>query len=133
MATVTRFEELDAWKKARVLAKEVHFRCTREPARKDTVFRSQICRAAISAMTNISEGFARRTDKDFAHFLDIAKASAVEVQSLLYFASDVGYVDENEFKTLYGLAAETMLMTGAFAAYLRKCEAERKSKGTDKS
>lgn len=43
-------------------------------------------------MNNISEGFERRTDADFAHFLDVAKGSAGEVRSMLYLAEDRRFV-----------------------------------------
>lgn len=42
-------------------------------------------------MNNIAEGFERRSDKDFAHFLNIAKGSNVEVRSMLYLAEDRHY------------------------------------------
>jgi four helix bundle protein len=47
-------------------------------------------RAALSVMNNISEGFERKTKKDFAHFLDLAKGSAGEVRSMTFAAQDVG-------------------------------------------
>ena len=46
-------------------------------------------REALSVMNNISEGFERRTPKDFAHFLDLAKGSAGEVRSMTYAAEDL--------------------------------------------
>ena len=56
---------------------------------RDYSFRDQMRRAALSVMNNISEGFERRTPKDFAHFLDIAKGSAGEVRSMTYAAEDL--------------------------------------------
>ena len=74
----------------------------------------------MSSMSNIAEGFARTSDRDFAHFLDIAKGSVIEVQSLLYVAWDVGYIDQSEFARLYTMADETVSLIGGFASYLRK-------------
>jgi len=71
-------------------------------------------------MSNIAEGFARGSDKDFAHFLDIARGSSLEVQSLLYVALDVGYIDQQQFERLYKLADETVSLIIGFSAYLRK-------------
>ena len=51
-----------------------------------------IRRAVVSAMSNIAEGFARKTDRDFAHFLDMVRGSCSDVQSLLYIALDVGHL-----------------------------------------
>lgn len=71
-------------------------------------------------MSNIAEGFAKKSDRDFAHFLDIARGSAIEVQSLLYVALDVGYIQKSEFERLYELAETTASVIGGFTSYLRK-------------
>ena len=57
MANITRFEDIDAWKKARMLSKNVY--AVRGPIMRDFGFRDQICRAAISSMSNIAEGFGK--------------------------------------------------------------------------
>ena len=62
------------------------------PAEKDFGFRDQIQRAAVSVMNNIAEGFERRSQKDFAHFLQMAKASCGEVRSMIYLAEDLSYI-----------------------------------------
>jgi four helix bundle protein len=63
---------------------------------KDFLLRDQIPRAAVSVMNNIAEGFERGTRKDFARFLDQAKASAGEVRSMLYAAEDQNYLSADE-------------------------------------
>jgi four helix bundle protein len=100
MPTVRRFEELQAWQKARELVREIYRTSADGRLSKDFGLRDQLCRAAVSTMSNIAEGFARGSDKDFAHFLDIGKGSAMEVQSLLYVALDVGYIDQQNFERL---------------------------------
>ena len=70
-------------------------------------------------MSNVAEGFGRKTRKDFAHFLDQARASALEVQSLLYVASDLNYIRSSQFEKLYGVANETISLITGFTAYLR--------------
>lgn len=59
------------------------------------------------------------SEKDFAHFLDISRGSVLEVQSLLYVALDVGYIEKSQFERLYGLAEETTSLIGGFTSYLR--------------
>jgi four helix bundle protein len=71
-------------------------------------------------MSNIAEGFGRKSAKDFAHFLDIARGSTTEVQSLLYVALDVGYIDKQIFDRLHRKATETVSLIAGFTAYLRR-------------
>jgi four helix bundle protein len=120
MATIRRFEEIQAWQKARELVREIYQISVEGRLSRDFGLRDQICRAAVSAMSNIAEGFTRNSNKEFAHFLDIAQASATEVQSLLYVALDAGYINKGEFERLYNLGGETILLIGSFASYLRR-------------
>jgi four helix bundle protein len=119
MASIKRFEEIIAWQKARVLVSEVYKLCATGRMNRDFGLRDQICRAAVSAMTNIAEGFGRRTHGDFAHFLDVARGSVLEVESLLYVAQDLGYIEGTEFARLYEIAEETTSPIGGLTSYLR--------------
>jgi len=120
--SVRYFEEIQAWQKARELVREIYKTCQDGKLKRDFGLRDQICRAAVSSMSNIAEGFARKSDRDFAHFLDIAKGSATEVQSLLYVALDVGYVARDEFDRVYKLAAEAASLISGLTSYLRRGE-----------
>jgi four helix bundle protein len=119
MSTIRRFEDILSWQKARELVREIYKIAKTTPLGKDFGLKDQICRAAVSAMTNIAEGFARRTNKEFAHFLDVARGSTIEVQSLLYVTLDVGYITQNDFDRLYKLTNETAALIGGFTTYLR--------------
>jgi len=120
MATIRRVEDIQAWQKARELVREIYKTCAEGALTKDFGLRDQLRRAAVSSMANVAEGFARKSDKDFAHFLDIAKGSAIEVQSLLYVALDVGYIDGGEFERLHRLADEAASLIGGLTSYLRR-------------
>jgi four helix bundle protein len=119
MATIERFEDVQAWQKARELVREIYQACAKGLLSRDFGLRDQICRAAVSSMSNIAEGFARNSDRDFAHFLDIARGSVMEVKSLLYVALDVGYLEKSEFERLYRTADETASLISGFTSYLR--------------
>ncbi len=117
-------EQIQAWQKARGLVREVYKICDDGRLKRDFGLRDQLCRAAVSSMSNVAEGFARKSDREFARFLDIAKGSATEVQSLLYVACDVGYVAQAEFERLYKLAAETASLTSGLTSHLRRTVTE---------
>jgi four helix bundle protein len=67
-----KFEEIVAWKKARLLVKDIYAITAQKPFTSDFGLRDQIRRASVSIMLNIAEGFARRTSKEFAQFLFLA-------------------------------------------------------------
>ncbi len=71
-------------------------------------------------MTNIAEGFDCDSQVEFARFLGIARRSAVEVQSLLYVALDVGYIDKKTFDDEYEQARKTKALIGGFKQSLKK-------------
>ena len=116
------FEDLIAWQKARVLVKKVHEVSGKSFFYRDRSLRNQICRASVSVMSNVAEGFEREGDKEFVQFLSQAKASCGEVRSQLYVALDLGYVNEGEFKLLHELASEVSRVISGLIRYLRKSE-----------
>lgn len=117
MPGIKRFEEILAWQKARELVRETYRVCGIAPFSKDFGLKDQICRAAVSSMTNVAEGFGRKSSKDFAHFLDVARGSTLEVQSLLYVAHDLNYLQSTEFEKLCKIAEETISLIGGFTSY----------------
>ena len=120
MAFVERFEDIRAWQEARQLSREIYRISGTGDFAKDFGLRDQIRRAAVSAMTNIAEGFDCDSKAEFARFLGFARRSAVEVQSLLYVALDEGYINEQAFQSLYAQAAKTKGLIGAFKHSLKK-------------
>lgn len=94
---ITKFEESIAWQKSRNGAKEIY---THFVNHQDFGFRNQICRAAVSSMNNIAEGFSRTSPKDLRRFVEIAKGSADEVKSMLYLAQDLEYIDRAKAEEL---------------------------------
>ena len=119
MAGIRRFEEIQAWQQARMLVREIYRLCAQGKISRDFGLRDQICRAAVSTMSNIAEGFGRKSNKEFARFLDIARGSAAEVQSLLYVALDVGYIHQHVFDQLYTTADKTTALIAGFTHHLR--------------
>jgi four helix bundle protein len=119
MATFKTFEEIECWKKARELTREIYEITNRPAFSRDFGLKDQIRRAAVSIMSNIAEGYDRSGTAEFVHFLATAKGSAAEVRCQLYVAADQGYIHEDHFVKLNSLAAETARMLSGLMKYLR--------------
>lgn len=107
MAKIERFEGLFAWQKARALTKAIYAVSQTGRFAKDFGLSGQIQRAAVSVMSNIAEGFERRSRTDFQRFLEMARGSCGEVRAQLYIAADIGYLTEAQFAELLAQAEET--------------------------
>jgi len=119
MATFRRFEDIQAWQKARNLSLLVYNISEDGNFGKDFGLRNQLRRSTVSIMSNIAEGQGRRTDRDFAQFLNIELGSVAETKSHLYLALDLGYIENNVFDDLYKKLDEIGRMVYALISHLR--------------
>ena len=116
---ITRFEDIKSWQEARKLVKLVYTAINAsEKFGKDLRLVNQMQGAAVSCMSNIAEGFARKGKKEFIQYLFISKSSAAEVQSQLYVALDQNYISQNKFDKIYNQAETVSKMDSAFIKYL---------------
>jgi four helix bundle protein len=69
-------------------------------------------------MSNIAEGFARRSNKEFVRYLFITQGSAAEVQSQAYIALDQSYITKEEFEHLYRQAEKVQKLNSGLINYL---------------
>jgi len=120
MASIEKFEDIEAWQKARELTREIYRVTNRGAFAKDFGLRDQIRRASVSIMSNIAEGFGRGGNREFIQFLAMAKGSVSEVQAQLYVAVDAGYLTKGQFQQLYSLSQSTGNLIGGFIRYLTK-------------
>jgi len=121
MSKVSQFEDLRIWQEARELVKLIYNTINSDPAgSKDWGFRNQIQTAVVSIMNNIAEGFERGSDKDFARFLDIAKASCGEVRSMLYLVEDLNYIDSKNSIDLRDKTVSISKGISALTKHLRR-------------
>jgi four helix bundle protein len=117
--TLTSFTDIEDWKQARMLVTDIYRTCNTSVAKHDYGFRDQIQRAAISIMSNIAEGFDSNSPSSFVNFLNYSFRSASEVQSLLYVAFDIGYIDKHSFDSLMTQATSVKKLVGGFIRYLK--------------
>lgn len=120
MALIKRFEDIIGWQEARKLVKDVYQITNKGDFSKDFGMRDQIQRAAVSVMTNIAEGFDCDSQAEFARFLGYSRRSAVEIQSLLYAALDIGYINKTTFDTQYQQAEKAKALIGGLKTSLKK-------------
>ncbi|MCC7300495.1 MAG: four helix bundle protein [Verrucomicrobia bacterium] len=117
MEKIESFEDLRIWQETRMMIRDIYndfVSC------RDFGFRDQIQRAAVSIMNNIAEGFERRSDADFARFLDIAKGSCGEVRSMYYTAMDLKYVSDEMAKVRQERTRSIASGIGSLLKHLRK-------------
>ena len=117
---IEKFEDIDALREARKLVNMIYDVSNNGNFSNDYGLRDQIRRASISAMSNISEGFDRETNKEFIQFLIIARASVSEVKSHMYVALDRKYLSIEEFDSIYNQANTVINLINGFIRYLRK-------------
>ncbi len=133
---ITRFENIESWQLARELTQFIYKAVKSREFSKDYGLKDQICRASVSAMSNVAEGFNSGSSAEFARFLGYAQRSCSEVQSQLYVALDQGYISEKQFSDIYDLAGKTGSKIGVFIKYLKQQRTknyERKTKNDELS
>jgi len=120
MAAIKRFEDLEIWKEARRLAKEIHLISVETELKNDFRLKSQVKSASGSVMDNIAEGFERDGNLEFRQFLSIAKGSAGEARSQLYRLYDCNYISAENLDILVGDYENLSGKISNFISYLNK-------------
>ncbi|MEO5948700.1 MAG: four helix bundle protein [Chitinophagaceae bacterium] len=92
------YKDLEVWIKARQLTKEVYLLTKDFP--KDELYGliSQMRRCAVSVPSNIAEGYGRQYKKETIQFFHISRGSLYELETQLYIATDLMYLEESKFK-----------------------------------
>jgi four helix bundle protein len=130
MSSLSQFEDIIAWQKARDLLQEVAVEVSKPPLSRDFAMCDQVRRAAASTMANVAEGFERGRPTEFRQFLSIAKGSCGELRSHFYALHDFGYLSEARLRQLVEQAREVGRVIGGLRSAIdRKCkEQQRKPK-----
>ncbi len=126
MVLIKKFEDIKAWQKSRQLTNKIYEISNNNDFSRDFTLKDQIRKASISIMLNITEGFARRSNREFKKFLNYAHGSCAEVQSALYVALDQKYITQENFNILYSQTEEISKMINSFSIYL--CNNSKKKK-----
>lgn len=120
MAKITKFEDIESWKRARRFTNEIYKVTSLGRFSRDFGLRDQIRRAAVSILSNIAEGFERGGDNEFLQFLSVAKGSCGEARAQLYIALDQEYISSAQFENLLKSANEVSQLIAGLMKYLRQ-------------
>ncbi|MDP2967727.1 MAG: four helix bundle protein [Deltaproteobacteria bacterium] len=114
------YENLDAWKEATNLAVRIYEITKRYPKEEIFGITSQLRRAAISISSNLAEGAARKSKKDFKQFVHIASGSLNEVDSLLHISSRLSLINTDLYKELKEHVDREGRLIGGLLKYLNE-------------
>lgn len=91
-----KHHDLRVWQETRILVKDIYTVTKHFPREEIYALTGQMRRAAVSVPSNISEGAARTSKKEFLQFLSIARGSLSELETQVLLAGDLGYLDDNQ-------------------------------------
>ncbi len=117
---IQNFKDLDVWKKAHQLAKEIFLLTDAFPKSYQFNVTSQLRRAALSVPTNLAEGSAAAHSKELIQFVGISKRSVSEVQYLLLFAQEQGLLTLEQYRVLSDRYEEVDRMLGGLRRSLNR-------------
>src|SRR5262245_29153936 len=125
MAGVKRFQDLDCWKLARMVRREIVRLTRREPVCREFKFVGQIRDAARGGTRNIAEGYSRFNPKEILYFLSVAKSSLDETADELLDGLESGYWSPAEYATVRSYLRRTHGAIRGWWRYLESPEAHR--------
>jgi four helix bundle protein len=115
-----RFTEIEAWRLSIKLHLEFSAILDRPPASLDRRFCEDARDALASPARNIAEGFGRYGHREFANFVNIARASQLETQTNLILARDRNFLSPEEFNRIWAISEEAVAATTGLLKYLRR-------------
>ena len=114
---ITRFEDMTVWQEAQLFAVSTYKITKKFPNEELYGITSQLRRAASSVSANIAEGFGRKSNKDRAHFYQIALGSLLESKNFVYLSAKLNYITQNDADTLLELSESVHNQISAILRY----------------
>lgn len=111
------YTDLDVWKEVRGLSKDIYLASSNFPAEEKFGLTSQIRRAAVSVPSNIAEGCSRHHQKESIQFFFIARGSVYEIETQLFLAFDLDFIDNMALTTLLAKLEITRKLLNGFIKY----------------
>jgi four helix bundle protein len=115
------YRDLEVWKKAMEVAREVYKATAKFPTEERFGLANQIRRAAVSVPSNLAEGHARASAADFSRFISISMGSIAELETQLLLSTDLGYLANDDCDRLLGnLDLTGKMLRGLSKAIMRR-------------
>lgn len=127
MSTITKFTDLEAWRKAHELTLTVYKYTRNFPKSEEFGLKSQLRRAAVSVESCIAEGFSRFHYRDRLNFYYDARGSIAELQSQLLTSKDLRYLNQLKFKKIFDQTEKTGVILGGLIRSTEKLSNKKKS------
>ncbi len=113
-----RFEDLDCWQHARKLTHMIYTTVQSDEFSQAVWLSDEIQRTALAIMSTIAEGASWNSSKEFIQFLEISRSALIELHNYICVALDLGYIDDERFKTLSDQAKTTSKVISGLIKYL---------------
>jgi len=126
MNRIKTHKDLDVWKESMALAKQVYGLTKSFPKEEIYGLVSQMRRATVSIPSNIAEGAARNSDKEFIQFLYVSLGSVAELETQLLLSRELGFLKNEEIN---GNVERTRKLLLGLIKYLRGKSVKVKSDG----
>ena len=114
------FEKLDVWHKSKELVLEIYSVTAKFPDKERFCFVSQMNRSVLSVSSNIAEGTSRASEKEQAHFTEIAYGSLMEIACQLIISTELGYLPDEDLKKQLIKITEISRMLTALRSYQKR-------------
>lgn len=119
MTEIRSYRDLQVWQRAMQLAESVYRVGAELPPYENYGLRAQMLRSAVSVPSNIAEGHARDSTKDFLRFVSISQGSLAELETQLLLAERFGYAEGPQIADVLQQTAELGRMLSGLQAKLR--------------
>lgn len=117
---IRNYRDLLVWQKAMHLVEEVYQLTSRFPPDERFGLVAQLRRAAVSIPSNIAEGQARKSTREFVQFISLAEGSLAEVDTQLLLSERLGLCVDRDVQTLFSVIEEIRKMLMALGARLNE-------------
>ena len=114
-----RFKDLEIWKLSRSFCSDIYTLTSSFPEDEKFGIINQLRRASVSIPSNIAEGASRKSNKDFARFLEIAIGSMYEIETHILISQDLNFLNQNEAEIILDQLESIIKMTSKFKSTLK--------------